>query len=136
MENVFAGCSVIERKDDSVHYVLSDIHGDRDAFDTVLTLIDLQPDDYLYILGDVIDRGQRGIDLLQRIRTIENCTLLLGNHEHMMINALRHPEVTRFMRIWQNNDCDYTHIRNFRSFPVVIRKTFCNTWNRCLCRWN
>lgn len=92
-----------------MHYVLSDIHGNRDAFDTVLSLIGLQPSDHLFILGDVIDRGQHGIELLQRIRTMENCALLLGNHEHMMINALRHPEVIRFMRIWQNNDCDYTN---------------------------
>ena len=91
-----------------MHYVLSDIHGDRDAFDTVLTLIGLQPDDHLYVLGDVIDRGQYGIELLQRIRSMENCTLFLGNHEYMMINALRFPEITRYMRIWQNNDCDYT----------------------------
>ena len=47
-----------------MHYVLSDIHGDRDAFNTVLSMIDLHPDDYLYILGDVIDRGQYGIELL------------------------------------------------------------------------
>ena len=91
-----------------MHYVLSDIHGDQDAFDMILSMIDLQPDDHLYILGDVIDRGQYGIELLQRIRTMENCTLLLGNHEYMMINVLRHPEIIRFMRIWQNNDCDYT----------------------------
>lgn len=94
-----------------MHYVLSDIHGDRDAFDTVLSLINLRPNDHLYILGDVIDRGQYGIELLQRIRTKENSTLLLGNHEHMMINALRHPEVSRFMRIWQNYGCDYTYQR-------------------------
>lgn len=92
-----------------MHYVLSDIHGNRDAFDTVLSLIGLMSSDHLFILGDVIDRGQYGIELLQRIQAIENCTLLLGNHELMMINALRHPEVIRFMRIWQNNDCDYTY---------------------------
>lgn len=92
-----------------MHYVLSDIHGDRDAFDTVLSMIDLHPDDYLYILGDVIDRGQYGIELLQRTQDMENCTILLGNHEHMMINALRHPEITRYMRIWMNNGCDYTY---------------------------
>ena len=92
-----------------MHYVLSDIHGDRDAFDAILSMVDLQPDDYLYILGDVIDRGRYGIELLQRIRAMENSILLLGNHEHMMINALRHPEATRYMRIWQNNDCDYTY---------------------------
>ena len=92
-----------------VHYVLSDIHGDRDAFDMILSMIDLQPDDHLYMLGDVIDRGQYGIELLQRIRAMESRALLLGNHEHMMINALRHPEITRYMRIWQNNGCDYTY---------------------------
>lgn len=92
-----------------MHYVLSDIHGNRDAFDTVLSLIGLQPDDHLFILGDVIDRGQYGIEILQRVRTMENCTLLLGNHEHMMIKALRHPDVIQFMRIWQNNECDYTY---------------------------
>lgn len=92
-----------------MHYVLSDIHGDRAAFDAILSIIDLQPDDHLYILGDVIDRGQYGIELLQRIRAMENCTLLLGNHEYMMINALRHPEAGRFMRIWRKNSCDYTY---------------------------
>ncbi|WP_431767940.1 hypothetical protein [Ruminococcus flavefaciens] len=26
------------------------------------------------------------------MRAMENCTLLLGNHEYMMVNALRYPE--------------------------------------------
>lgn len=41
-----------------MHYVMSDIHGNKEAFDTVLSMINLQPEDYLYILGDVIDRGE------------------------------------------------------------------------------
>ena len=99
-----------------MHYVLSDIHGDRAAFDKVLDLINLRDKDCLYILGDVIDRGQYGIELLQRIRGMANCTLLLGNHEHMMIKALRHPESSRNMRIWWNNGCDYTYQR-FMTLP-------------------
>ena len=50
-----------------MHYVLSDIHGNKEAFDTILSMIDLQPEDHLYILGDVIDRGKYGIELLQQI---------------------------------------------------------------------
>ena len=75
-----------------MHYILSDIHGNKEAFDTMLSLIDLQPEDHLYILGDVIDRGTHGIELLQLIRKMKNCTLLMGNHEYMMLNAFRHPD--------------------------------------------
>ena len=41
---------------------------------------------------DLIDRREYGIELLQQIRKMQNCTLLMGNHEDMMVNALRHPE--------------------------------------------
>lgn len=37
-------------------YVLSDIHGNAKNFDAILQQICLQPEDTLYILGDVIDR--------------------------------------------------------------------------------
>ncbi len=86
-----------------MHYVISDIHGNKEAFDTILSLIGLRPEDHLYILGDVIDRGAYGIELLQQIRTMLNCTLLIGNHEYMMVNALRHPENLHFKYVWRNN---------------------------------
>ena len=89
-------------------YVLADIHGNSEAFDAILDMIDLQPDDHLYILGDVIDRGPDGIALLQRIRRMENTTLLLGNHEYMMINALRNRNDDWAMRAWRKNGCQPT----------------------------
>ena len=96
-----------------MHYVLSDIHGNKEAFDTILSMINLHPEDHLYILGDVIDRGEYGIELLQQIRTMQNCTLLLGNHEYMMLNALRHPENLHFMYLWRNNRNQHTYDRFF-----------------------
>lgn len=30
-----------------MHYVLSDIHGNKEAFDTILSMIDLKPEDQL-----------------------------------------------------------------------------------------
>ena len=71
-----------------MHYVLSDIHGNKEAFDTILSMIDLKPEDQLYILGDVIDRGEYGIELLQQIRTMPNCTLLMGKRLNEERDAL------------------------------------------------
>lgn len=40
-----------------MNYVLADIHGDSEAFNRILSLIQMKEDDHLYILGDVVDRG-------------------------------------------------------------------------------
>ena len=48
-------------------YVLSDIHGNKENFDSILEKINLRMEDSLYILGDVIDRYPYGIQLLQQI---------------------------------------------------------------------
>lgn len=90
-----------------MHYVMADIHGCCEAFEAILSMIRLQQDDHLYILGDVIDRGPDGITLLQRIRKMENCVQLLGDHEHMMINALRNP--VDLMSLWERNGCQPTY---------------------------
>ena len=89
-------------------YVLSDIHGDMDAFDSILSQINLTEQDHLYIIGDVIDRGEHSIELLQRIRKMPNATLLLGNHELMMLNRLRNPESMHLASLWYNNEGNRT----------------------------
>ena len=61
-------------------YVLSDVHGRIDRFESILRQIDLNEDDRLYVLGDVIDRNAGGIDLLFRLMRMPNATLLLCNH--------------------------------------------------------
>ena len=69
-------------------YVLSDIHGDKRRLTAILEQIDLKPHDRLYVIGDVIDRKPDGIEILDTLLGMENVTLLLGNHELMMLNAL------------------------------------------------
>ena len=104
-----------------MHYILSDIHGEGAAFERILSMINLRADDHLFILGDVIDRGPDGITLLQRIRQMENCTLLLGNHELMMVNTYLHPEEYDSLGIWRKNGCDPT-MRFFRQLPECDQK--------------
>lgn len=72
-------------------YVMSDIHGNKNAFNSIMSQINLKENDRLYILGDIIDRGCDGIKLLQEIMDMHNVYMLLGNHEYMMMDALNFP---------------------------------------------
>lgn len=95
-------------------YVLSDIHGNERRFDSVMKQIDLQPEDTLYVLGDVIDRHPAGIRILRRIMAMPNAKMLLGNHEYMMLRALGHPyddnpDDGRALDHWYRNGGKVTH---------------------------
>lgn len=70
-------------------YVMSDIHGEGALFHRMLEEIRFSDDDLLYILGDVIDRGPDGIELLREIKNKKNIIMLLGNHEYMMLQCYR-----------------------------------------------
>ena len=65
-------------------YIMSDLHGMKAEFDMMLHKINFSDNDELYILGDVIDRGPCGADLLMQIMDMPNVHLLMGNHEAML----------------------------------------------------
>ena len=62
-------------------FVISDIHGDWNAYQSILSQINLRDEDQLYVLGDVIDRGSDGLRILRDIMKKPNMTMLSGNHE-------------------------------------------------------
>lgn len=99
-------------------YVLSDIHGNLQRFESIMTQINLQTNDTLYVLGDVIDRYAGGIKILRQIMRMPNAEMLIGNHEYMMLNAIGHckdaveeKENTnrREKRLWYRNGGMITH---------------------------
>ena len=70
-------------------YVLSDIHGNFEIFKRMLDKIQFNSQDQLYILGDICDRGPCSLDIYFYIQKFDNITLLKGNHEYMMQEALK-----------------------------------------------
>lgn len=68
-------------------YVTSDLHGyPLKEFRNLLSKADFGEDDFLYVLGDVIDRnGDGGIEMLRWMMEQPNVELLRGNHEQMML---------------------------------------------------
>ena len=68
-------------------YVTSDLHGRKDLFDKLLSAAGFSDGDWLYILGDVIDRhGNGGVDILKWLLFQPNVQLILGNHEAMLLS--------------------------------------------------
>ena len=70
-------------------YAVSDIHGCFDKYKALLEKLDLGPDDRLYVLGDVVDRGPDGPKILLDMMERENVILLLGNHDEAMYIVLQ-----------------------------------------------
>lgn len=67
-------------------YVSSDLHGcDPREFRRLLHRAGFREEDFLFILGDVIDRGSYGAELLLWLTEQPNVQLILGNHEALLL---------------------------------------------------
>lgn len=70
-------------------YVMSDLHGCYEKYMAMLEKIRFSENDTLYILGDVVDRGEGGIKILQDMMRRKNIKPLLGNHDDWTLKILR-----------------------------------------------
>ena len=99
-------------------YVSSDWHGvSLERIMELLKKVDFSNDDYLFLLGDVIDRGSDSIGLIKYIMNKPNIKLIRGNHEQMLLNSAfifnekdsePDAEGARWLRIWQANGGEQT----------------------------
>ena len=103
-------------------YVSSDWHGyPLDKIKALLADAGFSKNDFLFVLGDVIDRGDDGVRILKWLMLQDNIELILGNHEAMMLsNSWLFDEVTNdsldaldskklsLLTHWQANGCEPT----------------------------
>lgn len=69
-------------------YIVGDIHGDIESLNRLINLIKLSNVDELYLLGDMIDRGNNSAAVIKLVRK-NNYKAILGNHELYLIRAFR-----------------------------------------------
>lgn len=80
---------------------IGDVHGCSRALDALLLAVAPTADDVVVTLGDYVDRGPDSAGVIDRlIRLATTCHLvpLRGNHEEMMMDARRSPEL---LSLWQ-----------------------------------
>ena len=67
-------------------YFVSDIHGQYELFLHLLHKIGFSEKDEMYVLGDMIDKGQGSIRVIKHIMECQNIHAILGNHEHILLS--------------------------------------------------
>lgn len=106
-------------------FAFSDLHGQRNLWEQIKAF--LQPDDVVYFLGDAIDRGPNGWAILKELLADPRVVYIKGNHEDMMVNALRaFPRVNSYsedMEVWSWNGCAPTLEAILDDDEDVVRQT-------------
>lgn len=123
MINFFIRKETILKNGNIMTYVMSDIHGEYQKYKEMLEKINFSDDDILYVLGDVIDRGDNSVEILTDMSMRANVYPIYGNHE-LMASVVLHSllvEITdesvelgldadtmRALMVWQENGGDKT----------------------------
>ena len=85
------------------YYVATDLHGNYDIWSKIRDF--LKEDDYLFYLGDAIDRGPRGWEIMVELIEHPRVIYIKGNHEDMMYNAftVKGPAAEAWHIEWEKN---------------------------------
>lgn len=70
-------------------YAVSDLHGCYDKYIKLLERLNMTPNDSLYVLGDIVDRGSDGMKILPDLIKRKNIFSCRGNHDHCAQILLR-----------------------------------------------
>ena len=72
------------------YIAITDIHGELHKLNSLLSKIDIQPDDIFVFMGDYIDRGPDSKGVVDRVLELSNhneCIYLIGSHEYALLHA-------------------------------------------------
>ena len=102
-------------------YVISDVHGRYTEFLRLLKKVRFKETDELYVLGDVVDRGNENLKMLDFCRSRKNVTLLKGNHELFMQRYLEgSPRLRENWRLWGGG----TTLRELEPLPMQKKQEY------------
>lgn len=113
-------------------FMMSDIHGFYEAFETALNKVDFSGENQLFLLGDYIDYGPDSRKVLEKIKALQEIygsqkvITLLGNHEKALLDWLEeYADINRHICgveqyrdaewLLSDADGDYGTLRSFLS---------------------
>ncbi|MEZ6047531.1 MAG: metallophosphoesterase family protein [Planctomycetaceae bacterium] len=101
---------------------IGDIHGCGTALETLLSALELTENDRLVLLGDIVDRGpqtRQVIELLLQLKSDgQEIILIRGNHEEMLLDALRGGSLSQMWQTYGGQDVlDSYELANVKDIP-------------------
>jgi hypothetical protein len=71
-------------------FIIADLHGNRECFDAVIKNLPLGDNDRLFIAGDMVDRGEDSVGVIEAImKHGKNIHVIRGNHEEMTLESIK-----------------------------------------------
>ena len=92
------------KKEKTQYVAVSDLHGHMDRWNSVKKLLQDNPNTHVYMLGDTMDRGEFGPEILLQIKELSDegkITYLPGNHDIFAYEYLdeEHPGIKRWAQL-------------------------------------
>jgi serine/threonine protein phosphatase 1 len=106
---------------------IGDIHGCLTQFESLLDALQVRAQDRVVILGDFVDRGPDPAGVIKRILALGgdcDLTVLMGNHEQMMLQAR---ESNAALREWRREGGDTT-LRSYGGIRGTLREVPADHW--------
>jgi len=69
-------------------YVISNLHGNYQKFQSILSQISFRDSDVLYLLGDIVDYGEESMDLIADLSVRVNVYPIAGEHDFLAAKML------------------------------------------------
>ncbi len=69
-------------------YVVSNLHGNYEKFKQLLELISFKDADIMYVLGDIVDYGEEGMELVGDLSVRYNVYPIVGEHDYKAVRML------------------------------------------------
>ncbi|MBR6126410.1 serine/threonine protein phosphatase [bacterium] len=72
------------------YIAITDIHGELEKLENLLSKLDIRKDDKFVFMGDYIDRGANSKGVVERVIEQSNyndCVYLIGSHEYALMHA-------------------------------------------------
>ena len=71
-----------------MNYVISNLYGNYDSYEAILKQINFTKNDTLFVLGNIVDGGNKGIEILKDMMLRENVFPILGDHDYIAYEVL------------------------------------------------
>lgn len=105
-----------------VRYIaITDIHGEYEKLESVLSQIEAKDDDIFVFMGDYIDRGCKSREVIDRIIELgrkHKCVYLIGSHEYAYLHARKGDEYYKYL--FENYGGPAT-VKSYGSFENIYK---------------
>jgi len=110
------------------YLIISDIHGNLPAFDTVLAHVDLDCIDQVWCLGDVVGYGPCPNECIDRLRELPDYLCVAGNHDWAAIERIDMVEFNPSAQIacrWTNARLTSENKAYLENLPTQVIQDHC-----------